>query len=200
MRREVEPIAICVRPILPSGPNPAIGIGQADATGRTKKDMSAARHLKVTPRVAARALTGLIVTFAILPICAQAEEIRIGKYFCYVSHMAGIQQKEDGQIASGNFKPTKEKFFIDIHPAAHPSQDCGPSYPESFSDWFVCKANFEIQIDNDLRLRGDTVISFIGPFPFGEQFVLYPDGTFNQHQTILDSGGWFVSDGKCTRI
>jgi hypothetical protein len=135
-----------------------------------------------------------------LPNCLHAEEISTGKYFCFVSHLAGIQIKDDGQIVSGNFKPMVEKFFIDIHLAMHPSELCPSPGDGSLNDWFLCRAKFEIQIDSGRRLRGDRASSFLGPDSIGDQFVLYENGTFDQHETFMSSGGYFVSDGKCTRL
>jgi hypothetical protein len=149
------------------------------------------------------ARVGLIGAFDIFSVCSHADEITIGKYFCYVSHMAGIQQRDDGQVSAGNFKPQDENFFIDIHAALHPKDLCDTQFGATSHDqgnWFLCHATYEVQINNGPRLRGDLIFSFIGVPPFTEEFDMYSDGTFHRYQTLLTSGGLFVSDGKCTKI
>ena len=39
---------------------------------------------------------------------------RVGKYFCYVDRMVGIQVDEQKQVSSGRIKPDPEKFFVTI--------------------------------------------------------------------------------------
>jgi hypothetical protein len=52
--------------------------------------------------------------------CVKKEEqARIGKYFCYVSHMVGVQKNADGTTYHGDIKPSKlfcrEFHFIFVH-------------------------------------------------------------------------------------
>jgi len=146
---------------------------------------------------------GLTGAFYIFSFCSHADEITIGKYFCFVSHTAGIQERADGQVSSGNFKPQNEKFFIDIRVALHPKDLCDTQFSSTShnqTNWFLCYAIYEVQIDNGPILRGDLTFSFIGSPPFTEEFDMYSDGTFHRYQTLMTSGGLFVSDGKCTRI
>ena len=125
-------------------------------------------------------------------------EIGAGKYFCFVAHMAGIQlNKNTGLTFSGNIEPREEKFFIDIHAAAHPQNLCG----SSSDDWFLCKAKWELQIGDGHRLRTDSIVAgFANGFPFFEHFQLYDDGRFNSYQTDGFGLGLYVLDGKCMNV
>jgi hypothetical protein len=103
-----------------------------------------------------KAVTLVSAAVFLASLNAVADEAATGKYFCFVSHMAGLQtMRSDGLVASGDFKPTEERFFIDIHPAIHPPQLCGPTQLHSFADWFLCRAPFEVQIAGGRRLRSD---------------------------------------------
>jgi len=129
-------------------------------------------------------------------IAVNAGQISMGKYFCYVSHMAGIQANNEG-IKSGSFKPDKEQFFINIHPSWQPANMCNQPSSE-FSNWFLCQAKYEMQIDNADRLRGDIPSQFISPLPLVKTFILSEDGSFISSQIMFL--GNYVSDGKCTKI
>ena len=127
-----------------------------------------------------------------------ASELGAGKYYCFVSHMAGIQLDNNGQIYSGNIKPADDKFFIDIHLAIHPEKECsGPTDPSSFVDWWLCRANLEVQVGGGRRLRSDTM-SFVGAAPLNGHFWLTSDGSFRSYQPDLVSS--YISDGKCTKL
>jgi hypothetical protein len=165
----------------------------------SQSDMKSPPHIKRLKVGTSLARAGVIAAYTMLPIEVGATETALGKYFCYVSDMAGIQVSESGQVSSGNFAPKDEKLFIDIHPAVHPKNLCSNPASKEFSDWFVCNAAFEVQINNRPRLRGDNSLQFTGG-PLLGQFYLSDDGTFHHYQTILTSGGFFVSDGKCTKI
>jgi hypothetical protein len=148
-----------------------------------------------------KAVTVVSAAVLLASFDAVADEAATGKYLCFVSHMAGIQtMRSDGLAASGNFKPTEERFFIDIHPAIHPPQLCGPTQLHSFADWFFCRATFEVQIAGGRRLRSDLDFVFIGSMPYNEHFLLTQDGSFNSYQTVNSSDGFYVSNGKCTKI
>jgi hypothetical protein len=148
-----------------------------------------------------KAVTVVSAAMLLASFDAVADEAGTGKYFCFVSHVAGIQtMRSDGPVASGNFKPAEEKFFIDIHPATHPPQLCGATQQHSFADWFLCGAPFEVQIAGGRRLRSDLNFAFIGPMPFNGHFFLSPDGSFNSYETVDSSDGFYVSNGKCTKV
>jgi hypothetical protein len=149
----------------------------------------------------ARPGIGAIVAALVVGNSAAAtDEGVLGKYVCAVAHMAGIERR-DGTVASGNFRPADSQFIIDIHAAIHPSDVCA-THSGTQNDWFVCHATFELQIDDKWRLRGDNPISFSGPLlAETEVFLLYEDNhSFTRFQTQLSSGGYFVSDGKCSKI
>ena len=80
--------------------------------------MASMPYWKVHIALVLLARVGLIGTFGIFSVKSEANEITVGKYFCYVSHMAGIQVNDTGEISWGRFIPRDEKFFIDIHPRA----------------------------------------------------------------------------------
>jgi hypothetical protein len=132
-----------------------------------------------------------------LPIAAQANEEAIGKYYRLVSHMLGIQKDKDGRITSGNIVPNDDKFFIDIHLAAH--QSCTIA-SDNLAYWWLCSAQYEIQIDNSLfnkePLRGDTTENFIGPF--SNEFIL-TDGEFASF-LYASPNYYYLSDGKCAKL
>jgi len=143
---------------------------------------------------------GLAGAMAMLPLFgAEADTSDFGKYLCVVSHMAGIQTDADGKAFSGKIQPTSDKFFLDIHQAAHPPSLCGKP-GDDFSDWFLCKAKFEVQINSAGRLRSDTTVTFIGPIPIADEFILNRDMSFYEYQNPLTSGGAFVSDGQCSKL
>ena len=142
---------------------------------------------------------GLVLAGVSIAFSARAE-ITSGKYFCLVSHLAGIQLTADGSERSGNFNPAEDKFFIDVHAAAHPSNVCtGPKTGE-FSEWFLCAAKYEIRISDRRNLRGDVLGQFVGAQPYNDTFLLSADGSFNSFQAPFSTDGYYVSDGKCTKI
>lgn len=69
-------------------------------------------------------------------------------------------------------------------------------------NWFSCGAKFEAQIDGGPLLRGDTNSSFIGTgLAMGEYLQIdYNSGVFDSNTNALMSGGFFTSDGKCTKV
>ena len=149
----------------------------------------------------ARATIGIIAALIGGHSAIAADEATVGKYVCVVTHVAGLQYRDDGTIAAGNFSPAEPQFFIDIHRAVHPSDGCTTHF-DTQNDWFLCHADFELQIDDKWRLRGDNTISFSGPLlAETEVFLLYSAGTsFKRFQTLFSSGGYFVSDGKCSKV
>src|ERR1700681_774481 len=82
----------------------------------------------------------------------QQEKGRIGKWFCYVTEMAGVQKSADGTVFSGKIKPEVEKFVATI---SEPFSDavrlsaCQQEYGFAGGDYTssnnACLANFEIQ-------------------------------------------------------
>src|SRR5258706_5325878 len=139
---------------------------------------------------------GLIGVMFAAPVVARAEDITPGKYFCFVTHMAGIQFENDGRITSGNLKPTAEKFFLTIAPV-EPLAECPTTRMAGLNYWFFCLSKFGAQIEDRLTLRGDDLHTFRGLL-WGEDLLISSDLTFLSITNNLP--GNYVSDGKCTRI
>jgi hypothetical protein len=139
----------------------------------------------------------------LIPIGSQGEDAPFGKYLCYVSHLVGIQFEKDGTVSAGNFKPVEDRFFLTVS-AATPFPGCPNLYAkqQGLLNWYSCEARFEARIGNGPLLRSDDVHTFIGTLlASGEYFQIdYDSGAFVSNVTVMSAGGFYTSDGKCTKV
>ena len=138
----------------------------------------------------------------------EQQKNRIGKWFCYVTEMVGIQKNDDGTWVSGKIKPNVEKFVAtisEIYPDqkrddALTSFTCGREYGltdgEYQSSHNTCLSNFKIRFSPQIAVLewSEDTYNFIGPF---EHFTLFGTNDFYLF-TELDNA--YVTRGRCEKI
>jgi hypothetical protein len=136
--------------------------------------------------------------------CLREEQhARVGKWFCYVDKMAGIQTDDQKRVTSGNLKPANEKFFVTISELSEDLKglmcDRGeygvdPYQPQSNH----CLANFKIEFSPSMGFFNASVDTYRF-YSADDSFSLYgPDGNFVLVQN--GEGNSYVSHGRCEKL
>ena len=143
----------------------------------------------------------LAATLALYPHDAFSQQSHLGKYLCINSRLVGIQHS-DGNVSSGNFKFSEQRFFLLIRNATV-MQGCPNlwSANDGLLNWFSCKAKFEAQIEGAPLLRADNDNFFIGVTPVFRNFLQfdYDTGEFQAVSNNIGSG-LFIAEGKFTKV
>lgn len=145
----------------------------------------------------------------------EREKQRVGKWFCYISEMAGIQRSsENDPYFSGAIKPKADKFFVTISeiPEGQKEMNCdwgifGLNYSLSSAGQAYgnrCLANFKIEFSPALPpffngLLSANTFNFDQGGPNPAAFTLYGTGDF----TMLRASGTdasYVLHGRCEKI
>lgn len=141
----------------------------------------------------------LAVTMIGSPMMTDAQSTKVGKCLCIINHLASMQYEADGRVASGNFKPAEDKFFLTIAPV-RPLDECPKTKIAGHNYWYFCLEKFAAQQDGKLVLRGDDdklFLSLVG----GDYLQFNDDMTFDEVEGVFPSGrGWYVSEGRCTKL
>jgi hypothetical protein len=140
----------------------------------------------------------LLGAMMIIPVAVKADGINVGKYLCVVSHLAGIQYEKDGRTTSGNFQPAEKEFFLTIANVT-PLEECPKTKMAQLNYWYFCLSKYAAQIDSKPVMRGDKSDTFIG-LVGGDYLQLTDDLRFSSVTGILSLTGYYVSDGKCTKV
>jgi len=145
--------------------------------------------------------------------CVKKEnKARVGKWFCYVKNMVGIQVDDDNKIiSSGNVKPNDEKFFVAIEEISDDQKRLQCDQNEFGIDPGImgfylsglntnpCLANYKIRFPENTNpniidpLSTDGIHFYRAPF----SFALYETNDFVLFRTFKSS---YVSHGKCEKI
>lgn len=128
---------------------------------------------------------------------------RIGKYFCFIDRMAGIQKNEDGTIYSGKITSENDKFFVEIRLVDDYDKRIRCEYGDYGIDFMggignLCMANFDILIDGKETVLQPSADSYRFSGNFGDFFLLTGVGTFTRFENHVESQ--YVSAGKCQKI
>jgi hypothetical protein len=130
---------------------------------------------------------------------------RVGKYFCYVENMVGIQVDDKNKKTSGNIKPSDEKFFITIEEISDNQKriscDWGEFGLDSNLDGHYmnnCLANYKIKSSLKNEIFGSSAdgMNFVDPI---SKFSLYGTNEFVWLQSAVIVGS-YISRGKCEKI
>jgi hypothetical protein len=138
--------------------------------------------------------------------CLREEQhARVGKWFCYVEKMAGIQIDDQKLVTSGNIKSRNEKFVVTISELSEDTKrlvcDRGEygstPYEPTLND---CLANFKIEFSPSMGFFNHSVETYrfysaedsFGLFsgPDGSNFVMFQSGEDNS----------YVSHGRCEKL
>jgi hypothetical protein len=137
----------------------------------------------------------------------QQQRGRIGKWFCFVSTMVGIQVDKEGGLASGNIKPTHDKFFINIKEVNSPQKQMACEFGEfglrnslDQSSSNRCLANFELEFAPDVLTKLQSSDSYVFKGKFSEAFILYGTNDFVLIQQDYGSGSNYLARGRCEKI
>jgi len=144
--------------------------------------------------------------FGLRDCIREQQKSRLGKWFCYVTAMVGIQKNADGTWFSGKIKPEPEKFVVTITEvldddyfrkyACEEGEYGLANYPSTENN--TCLANFKIEFSPRIAVLdfSEDTYSFNGPF---SHFVLYgPNGEFELFQN--EQGNSYVTRGRCEKI
>jgi hypothetical protein len=137
--------------------------------------------------------------------CVKAEEHeRVGKWFCYVDKMVGIQIDDQKRVNSGDIKPSTEKFFVTIKEISDDNKQLACDFGEygiqsnlKFATGNSCLANFEVELSPSMG----TFYPSPSSFHFGSDyshFNLY--GTKNFVLFRSYEGNSYVSEGTCEKL
>jgi hypothetical protein len=136
----------------------------------------------------------------------EEQKQRVGKWFCYVSHTAGIQKNDNSQIFSGAIKPLTDKFFVTISAINDDAKQMACEWGEyglngNLGNNFFnhCLANFKIEFSPNSVFFNTSADSYTFLGTFGDAFVLYGTNDF----VWFGSGGAdtsYVSHGRCEKI
>jgi hypothetical protein len=137
--------------------------------------------------------------------CLGAEQHdRVGKWFCYVADMVGIQTDENTkQVSSGRIKPAAEKFFATISELSEEAKtmmcDRG-EYGISPHDPMAnrCLVNFKIEFSPSMGFFEDSVDTFNFNSAY-TNFTLFGTKDFIMYRG-LDFHNSFASHGKCEKL
>jgi hypothetical protein len=138
--------------------------------------------------------------------CLREEQhARVGKWFCYVENMAGIQTDEQRRVTSGKIKPENEKFFVTISETSEEMKklmcDKGeygvnPYQPQSNH----CLANFKIEFSPSMGFFNDSVDTYHF-YDSDDSFTLYGEPTGSRFVMFRSGeGDSYVSHGRCEKI
>jgi len=138
---------------------------------------------------------------------------QVGKWFCYVSKMVGIQKNDDGTDASGRIRPRpdSEKFFATISEIDKGTKEIACNWGEYGIDNNVgeinsnmCLANYALKISNVTTVWRDSAEypEFRGVGIGPDFFSLYAGtekpGTF---VWVRQEGeNIYVENGQCEKI
>jgi hypothetical protein len=132
---------------------------------------------------------------------------RVGKYFCYVADMAGIQSDDDGHVVySGKIKPHDEKFFVTISEISDDEKRAACTrFVYGLQDNFdndeanFCLDNYLMKLSTGEQWGSANSYSFGNISVQSATFTLFGGGEFNMINAEL-TGSPYVSKGKCERI
>ncbi len=146
----------------------------------------------------------------------RTQKQRVGKYFCYISDMVGIQKNEDGSTFAGEIKPKNEKFFLTISEVPDFSKEyackweyglltphsAGNNYSGQFAQNFgnQCLSNFDWKFSNEVEFlcpASNDTHGCAGGLGGVGSFNLYSDNSFRMFKSSSNS---YVLRGKCEKI
>jgi hypothetical protein len=130
---------------------------------------------------------------------------RVGKWFCYVAKMVGIDAEDDKKIKSGNFTPSTEKFFVTITEINDDDKRIACDWGEfglayNLGGFYTnhCLANYKITVSD--------VVAFFNESTDGHHFVSdHTNFTLTATNNFVmfrneGKGTSYVSHGKCEKI
>lgn len=128
---------------------------------------------------------------------------RIGKWFCYVTQMVGVQPGADGALFSGRIKPQYDKFVAtikEVYDDQLKRSVCEREYGLTDNrDPLLngCIANFNIELSPRIPVLGwsQDGYEFDGPF---EKFILYGTNEFSLYKDETKSS--LLTRGKCEKL
>jgi len=126
----------------------------------------------------------------------------LGKYFCVIDHVAGIQYDEDDELGKsrpfvGRIVPREEKFFMEISEDA--SISCGMILPGPADD--SCKTKYKMTIRSKSIFLRENAYSALIPQLFvttGGKMAIIAGGRFRGNYAF----GWnnYAFEGRCEKI
>jgi hypothetical protein len=137
--------------------------------------------------------------------CVKSEErARVGKWFCFVEDMAGIQENDQKQKTVGRIKPANEKFFVTIKEVDDDKKRTACEWGEfglsnnldaGYAN--ACLANYEIEFSPATGFFNSSADSY----HFGSEsthFVLYGTNKFSLFRD--EAPNTYVSHGRCEKL
>jgi hypothetical protein len=138
------------------------------------------------------------------------EHARVGKWFCYVSKMAGIQTEDDGRDSSGLIHPKVEKFFVTISEISDNDKEMSCDWGEygingnMGEDSSRCLSNYKLTISPDVYIVwNESVDSYSFHEHFGNSFFLYEAHDSTAPFVFVHNPDYhhtYVSHGECEKI
>lgn len=135
----------------------------------------------------------------------ESQKARVGKYFCHINHMVGIQVNSDNTIFAGKIKPDNDKFVITI-------SERGPVLKKMMCDWSLgfalpdllydksnnlCVGNFDLEFFPNIG--ASNIYSAPDSYRFRGEWSYFYFGDDNSF-THFDVLGSYFSMGKCEKI
>ncbi len=145
----------------------------------------------------------LILNLTLAVSAGWAGEISPGKYLCVTSHLSGIEYNKDGTVSTGNFTPTDGSFVLNIFPVGPIRADCSKDKKRE-DYWYSCLARTGAKVGDSWVLHGNNYNQF-NAMVGGDELSLFTDEVGNVGFTYVEgifphARGWFVSDGKCSKL
>jgi hypothetical protein len=134
----------------------------------------------------------------------QGQKARVGKWFCFISRMVGIQTDDQNKVTSGNIEPKNSKFFITIAEEDDNQKkiacgwgEFGLSFNLNGRSGNRCLANYSITFSPDMGTFNDSPDSY---YFHGDTdtFTLYETNDFIFFRIV--GGSSYVSHGRCEKI
>jgi hypothetical protein len=135
----------------------------------------------------------------------EQQKARVGKWFCYVTNMVGIQKQSNGTLFAGKIKPEQEKFVATIA-EVFPGNDavrlftCEHEYGLVDGRWGknACLANYKIEFSPRITVLGwsEDTYHFDGTF---SQFILFGTNNFVLFKNEAAENS-YIYHGRCEKI
>jgi hypothetical protein len=142
--------------------------------------------------------------YGLWSLLREEQHARVGKWFCYVENMVGVQTDEQTkQVSGGRIKPAAEKFFATISEISEETKlyqcdqgEYGINPDDPTTNY--CLENFQIEFSPAMGYFNSSVDTYNFTSSYSN-FSLFGTKNFVMYRG-LDFGNFFASHGRCEKL